>query len=814
MSKFDFDAIEKKWQKKWDDVDLYKTGEDTSKESMYCLDYFPYPSGAGLSVGHCKNYVPTDTFSRYFRMKGFNVLHPTGWDAFGLPAENYAIKMGVHPEETTRINTQNYKRQMRLIGTTYDWNREVNSSSPEYYKWTQWFFLLLFERGLAYQDFGLQWWCDDCKTVLANEQVEDGKCWRCGHEARKKDLKQWFFKITDYADRLIDDLENVDWPEPIKIMQRNWINRSHGAKAIFTAETGDEIEIFTTRPDTLFGATYMVLAPEHKLVPKLTKPDKQKEIEEYIKQSTKASEVERLSTDKEKTGIFTGSYATNPVNGEKIPIWIGDYVLVTYGTGAIMCVPAHDVRDFAFATKYKLPIIEVISPDGNEHKLEEAYTEPGTVINSGEHNGLNSEEFKKVITEWLEKNKKGCTDINYKMRDWLISRQRYWGAPIPIIHCEKCGAVPVPKDQLPVKLPHVHSFEPAGDGKSPLARVDEFVNTTCPKCGGKAKRETDTMDGFACSSWYFLRYASPHETDRPFDPEKVDYWLPVDVYVGGAEHAVMHLIYARFWTKVMFDAGLVKFSEPFTKLLNQGMLLGSDHQKMSKSKGNVVTPDSMVKLYGADALRGYILFMGPFEGEVIWEEKGCAGVHRFLGRLWEMVTENKYGESEIPDETKTELQRLQHKLILKVTSDIENFRFNTSVSSFMETYNNLSKYTDNPTVTSSKIWKEVIESYLILLAPICPYITEEMWEIVGNTESIHLQSWPIGDEKLAIDQSVKIPIQVNGKLRDMIIVPIGTPEEKLEELALTSEKVQKYIGDKKVVKVIIPKGKLVSIVVK
>ncbi len=814
MSKYDFDAIEHKWQKKWDDVDLYKTGEDTSKKSMYCLDYFPYPSGAGLSVGHCKNYVPTDTFSRYFRMKGFNVLHPTGWDAFGLPAENYAIKMGVHPEETTRVNTENYKRQMRLIGTTYDWNREINSSSPEYYKWTQWFFLLLFERGLAYQDFGSQWWCDDCKTVLANEQVEDGKCWRCGHEARKKDLKQWFFKITDYADRLIDDLENVDWPEPIKIMQRNWINRSHGAKAIFTAETGDEIEIFTTRPDTLFGATYMVLAPEHKLVPKLTKPDKKKEIEEYIRQSTKASEVERLSTDKEKTGIFTGSYATNPVNGEKIPIWIGDYVLATYGTGAIMCVPAHDVRDFAFAIKYKLPIIEVISPDGNEHKLEEAYTEPGTVINSAEYNGLKSEEFKKVITEWLEKNKKGNTDINYKMRDWLISRQRYWGAPIPIIHCEKCGAVPVPKDELPVKLPHVHNFEPAGDGKSPLARVDEFVNTTCPKCGGKAKRETDTMDGFDCSSWYFLRYTSPHETDRPFDPEKVDYWLPVDVYVGGAEHAVMHLIYARFWTKVMFDAGLVKFSEPFTKLLNQGMLLGSDHQKMSKSKGNVVTPDSMVKLYGADALRGYILFMGPFEGEVIWEEKGCAGVHRFLGRLWEMVTENKYGDSEIPDETETELRRLQHKLILKVTSDIENFRFNTSVSSFMETYNNLSKYMDNPTVTGSKIWKEVIESYLILLAPICPYITEEMWGKLGNSESIHLQSWPVGDEKLAIDQSVKIPIQVNGKLRDMIIVPVGTPEEKLRELALASEKVQRYIGDKKVIKVIIPRGKLVSIVVK
>jgi leucyl-tRNA synthetase len=813
VSKYDFVSIEDKWQHRWDDADIYKTTELPGKDSMYCLDYFPYPSGAGLSVGHCRNYIPTDVYSRFFRMKGYNVLHPTGWDAFGLPAENYAIKMGIHPEETTKINTENYKRQLTLLGTSYDWNREINSSDPSYYRWTQWFFLLLYKRGLAYQDFGSQWWCDSCKTVLANEQVEDGKCWRCGGEARKKDLKQWYFKVTEYADRLIDDLENVDWPEPIKIMQRNWINRSHGAKVTFTAETDDEIEIFTTRPDTLFGATYMVLAPEHKLVPKLTKPDYKDTVDAYVEKSNKTLERERLATDKEKTGVFTGSYAINPVNGNRIPIWIGDYVLVNYGTGAIMCVPAHDTRDFTFATEYMLPIIEVISPDGKKHNLTEAYTEQGIVINSSQYDGMQSEEFKSVITKWLEDNGKGKKDVNYKIRDWLISRQRYWGAPIPIIHCENCGTVPVPEEDLPVKLPHIDNFQPAGDGQSPLARVDEFVNTTCPKCGGKAKRETDTMDGFACSSWYFLRYASPHESKRPFDPEKVKYWLPVDVYVGGAEHAVMHLIYARFWTKVMYDAGLVKFEEPFAKLLNQGMLLGSDHQKMSKSKGNVVTPDSMVEKYGADALRGYILFMGPFEGEVIWEEKGCAGLHRFLGRVWEMITEIEYGDEQLDEANTNYLRRIQHKLILKVTSDIENFRFNTPVSTFMETYNSLSHYSTDLKVTRSSVWKEIIETYLILLAPICPYITEEMWETLGHKGSIHLQTWPEGDTTLAKDDMVKIPVQVNGKLRDVLQVPAGTSEEAIQDMAFSSDKIKKYIDGKKIKKVIIPKGKIVSIVV-
>ncbi|HNW32372.1 MAG TPA: leucine--tRNA ligase, partial [Caldisericia bacterium] len=546
MGNFDFKAIESKWQKYWDGNKIYRTTNDPGKKKLYCLDFFPYPSGSGLSVGHCRNYIPSDVYSRYFRMVGYNVLHPMGWDSFGLPAENYAIQMGIHPEATTAKNTANYKRQMTLIGTSYDWEREINSSDPDYYKWTQWFFLLLFERGLAYQNYGAQWWCPECKTVLANEQAEGGVCWRCGSQVERKDLKQWFFKITDYAERLEKDLETIDWPEPIKIMQRNWIGRSEGAKIIFKSENGHDIVVFTTRPDTLFGCTYMVLAPEHELVPELTTPEQKNAIEAYIKEARRASDIDRLSTDKEKTGVFTGSYAINPANGKKVPIWIGDYVLASYGTGAIMCVPAHDERDFAFAKKFGLPVVQVISKDGGLMNLENAYTESGTMVNSGQYDGMDSEKFKKVIVEELRKKGIATPTVNYKLRDWLISRQRYWGAPIPVVHCEKCGTVAVPKDQLPVKLPHIDKFEPSTDGKSPLAKIPEFVNTTCPKCGGPAQRETDTMDGFACSSWYFLRFPNPHENDRPFDPEMIKYWLPVDVYVGGAEHAVMHLIYARF----------------------------------------------------------------------------------------------------------------------------------------------------------------------------------------------------------------------------------------------------------------------------
>ncbi len=746
MGNFDFKAIESKWQKYWDDNKIYRTTNDPGKKKLYCLDFFPYPSGSGLSVGHCRNYVPTDVYSRYFRMVGHNVLHPMGWDAFGLPAENYAIQMGIHPEVTTAKNTANYKRQMTLIGTSYDWEREINSSDPDYYKWTQWFFLLLFERGLAYQNYGAQWWCPECKTVLANEQAEGGACWRCGSQVERKDLKQWFFKITDYADRLEKDLETIDWPEPIKIMQRNWIGRSEGAKIIFKSEKGRDIVVFTTRPDTLFGCTYMVLAPEHELVPELTTPEQKNAIEAYIKEARRASDIDRLSTDKEKTGVFTGSYAINPANGKKVPIWIGDYVLASYGTGAIMCVPAHDERDFAFAKRFGLPVIQVISKDGGLMNLENAYTEPGIMVNSGQYDGMDSEKFKKAIDEELGKKAIATSPVNYKLRDWLSSRQRYWGAPIPVIHCEKCGTVAVPKDQLPVKLPHIDKFEPSTDGKSPLAKIPEFVNTTCPKCGGPAQRETDTMDGFACSSWYFLRFPNPHENNRPFDPEMIRYWLPVDVYVGGAEHAVMHLIYARFWTKVMHDAGLISFIEPFQKLMNQGMVLGGDHQKMSKSKGNVVTPDSMVEKYGADALRGYILFMGPFEGEVVWDEPGCAGVYRFLGRVFDNFTSWKYGNANAGEQLTKELARIKHKLILKVTSDIERFHFNTAISSFMEAFNSIYDLAKTPGTTETKEFRDFIENYVILLAPFCPYITEEVWELLGNKASVHQQRWPVGDE--------------------------------------------------------------------
>lgn len=814
MGNFDFKAIESKWQKYWDDNKIYRTTNDPGKKKLYCLDFFPYPSGSGLSVGHCRNYVPTDVYYRYFRMVGHNVLHPMGWDAFGLPAENYAIQMGIHPEVTTAKNTANYKRQMTLIGTSYDWEREINSSDPDYYKWTQWFFLLLFERGLAYQNYGAQWWCPECKTVLANEQAEGGACWRCGSQVERKDLKQWFFKITDYADRLEKDLETIDWPEPIKIMQRNWIGRSEGAKIIFKSEKGRDIVVFTTRPDTLFGCTYMVLAPEHELVPELTTPEQKNAIETYIKEARRASDIDRLSTDKEKTGVFTGSYAINPANGKKVPIWIGDYVLASYGTGAIMCVPAHDERDFAFAKRFGLPVIQVISKDGGLMNLENAYTEPGIMVNSGQYDGMDSEKFKKAIVEELGKKGIATSTVNYKLRDWLISRQRYWGAPIPVIHCEKCGTVAVPKDQLPVKLPHIDKFEPSTDGKSPLAKIPEFVNTTCPKCGGPAQRETDTMDGFACSSWYFLRFPNPHENNRPFDPEMIRYWLPVDVYVGGAEHAVMHLIYARFWTKVMHDAGLISFIEPFQKLMNQGMVLGGDHQKMSKSKDNVVTPDSMVEKYGADALRGYILFMGPFEGEVVWDEPGCAGVYRFLGRVFDNFTSWKYGNANAGEQLTKELARIKHKLILKVTSDIERFHFNTAISSFMEAFNSIYDLAKTPGTTETKEFRDFIENYVILLAPFCPYITEEVWELLGNKASVHQQRWPVGDETFTKEDTVNIPIQVNGKLRHVIQIQIGTSEEEIQKIALSEEQVKKFTDGHEILKVMVPKGKLVSIVIK
>ncbi|MDZ7292076.1 MAG: leucine--tRNA ligase [candidate division KSB1 bacterium] len=862
--RYDFKALEAKWRPYWEQIGLYKTptgaaGTDPNKPKYYVLDFFPYPSGDGLSVGHCRNYIPTCVIARYMRMKGYNVLHPMGWDAFGLPAENYAIKMKVHPAVTTKQNTDNYRRQMKLIEASYDWEREINSSTPEYYRWTQWFFLLLFKRGLAYQAMGSQWWCPQCKTILANEQVEAGRCWRCHSEVTKKDLKQWYFKITEYADRLLADLDTINWPEPIKLMQRNWIGRSEGTEVIFTVKlahsptrpltlspsqergrrgkrgTGREkesreyrIPVFTTRVDTLFGVTFMVLAPEHPLTMPLTTPEHQAEVEAYVERSKRLTEIDRMSTEKEKTGVFTGSYAIHPLSGERIPIWVADYVLMGYGTGAVMGVPGHDTRDFAFAKKYNLPIIEVISPDGKAHGVEECFADYGIMINSGPYSGLTSEEGIRRLNADLEAKGLGKKQVTYKMRDWLISRQRYWGAPIPIVHCEKDGAVAVPDEQLPVLLPELKDFEPTGDGRSPLAKVESWVNTTCPRCGGPAKRETDTMDGFACSSWYFLRFTDPHNDQAPFDPEKMKYWMPVDLYVGGAEHAVMHLLYARFWTKVMYDAGVVPFVEPFPTLRNQGMLLAQDGRKMSKSLGNVITPDAVVEEYGVDALRAYILFLGPFEGESKWEETGIKGVSRFLTRFWNLATETlphfadtergRVGERESGREGfdgKT-FRRWMHKTIKRVSHDIENFEFNTAVAALMEYLNFLysCRKEDGTLTVSMDLWRQGIETFTRLISPIAPFIAEEIWQdVLGNKgKSVHQQPWLTYDEKEIAEEQMTIVVQVNGKLRDQVVVPVDITEEQLKQTVLSSERVQKFMEGKAVRRVIIVPQKLVNIV--
>ncbi len=649
---YDFKKLEEKWRTYWREIDLYRTGSDEAKPKYYILDFFPYPSGDGLSVGHCRNYVPTCVAARYKRKRGFNVLHPMGWDAFGLPAENYAINHGVHPRITTERHNRNYRRQMQLIECSYDWSREFSSTDPGYYRWTQWFFLLLFKRDLAYRDTGSQWWCPIDKTILANEQVINGRCWRCGSLVTRKDLEQWYFKITEYADRLLTDLDTIEWPESIKTMQRNWIGRSDGVEIAFEIESDGQavearsISTFTTRPDTLFGVTFLALAPEHPLIEQVVAEAQKEVVGAYVERARRMTEIDRLAADKEKTGVFSGAYARHPLSGERIPIWVADYVLMGYGSGAVMGVPAHDSRDFAFAQKYGLEIVEVVSPDGQDYGVDRCYVEPGIMINSGEYSGQSSRKGGERLAADLAEAGLGQKQITYKMRDWLISRQRYWGAPIPIIHCPECGPVAVPDSELPVRLPDLDDFAPTDDGRSPLARVEEWVNTTCPECGRPAQRETDTMDGFACSSWYFLRFASPHYQEGPFEPTAMDYWLPVDTYVGGAEHAVMHLLYARFWTKVMFDAGLIPFDEPFCELRNQGVLHAADGQRMSKSKGNVVTPDEVVAEHGTDALRTYILFIGPFEGDVIWDganmkvtnfDKANDWVHGSYREGWEVI---------------------------------------------------------------------------------------------------------------------------------------------------------------------------------
>lgn len=819
MEKYNPQEIEEKWRKIWQENKLYKTEETKEKPKYYCLDFFPYPSGDGLSVGHCKNYIPTDVFSRFKRMCGFNVLHPMGWDAFGQPAEQEAISKGIHPKITTAKYTANYKRQLNLIGASYDWEREINSSHPDYYKWTQWFFLLLYKRGLAYRAKAPVNWCPNCLTVLANEEVEDGKCWRCNGKVIKRDLMQWFFKITAYVDDLLTDLETIDWPEKIVLMQRNWIGRSEGIEFDLKIKNSlKAISVFTTRPDTIYGMTFVVLAPEHPLVDELTTSEFKDSVETYKSVAYQKSEIQRLSLEKEKEGVFIGAYAINPINMEEIPIYIADYVSMTYGTGAIMAVPAHDERDFEFARKYDLLIRVVISPpDCDSKTLEEAYTGEGVMVNSGEYNNFHSKDGINKICDYLEREGIGKRKINYRMRDWLISRQRYWGAPIPIIYCDDCGTVPVPEEDLPVLLPDIEKYQPTKTGESPLAKVSEFVNTVCPECKKPAKRETDTMGGFSCSSWYFLRFTSPHYINGPFEPDKIKYWMPVDLYVGGAEHAVMHLLYARFWTKVMYDANIIDFHEPFSRLLNQGMMHAPDGRLMSKSKGNVITPDEVVEEYGADALRTYELFLGPFEQDAIWNDRGINGVFKFLKRVWGLILKEsplifKQKPSVDNEDISKELQKMIHKTIKKVTMDFEKFKFNTAVAALMEYVNYLYSRLDKN--ISEEVWLKAIDTLMILPAPIAPFMAEELWEITGHKDSIHMQSWPEWDEKLVFEEKFTLIIQVNGKLRDKVEVPISISEEEIKEIALKSQKVQKFIKNKKIIKFVTVPNRLINLVTK
>lgn len=818
VDSYNFKKLEKRWSPFWEEIDLYKTGNDPDKENFYCLDYFPYPSGAGLSVGHCRNYVPTDVISRKKKMDGLNVLHPMGWDAFGQPAEEYAIKTGMHPADVTVKNTENYKRQMKLFEAGYDWSREINSSDPDYYRWTQYFFLLLFDRGLAYQSDNYQMYCPQCRIVLSNEESAGGICWRCSGEVTRKRLPQWYFKITDYADRLLDDLDDLDWPESIKAMQRNWIGRSSGAEVVFVVETpGGRIDlpVYTTRIDTIFGATFCVLAPEHPDLHSICTPDHEQQVREYITASAAKSDLERMvASEKDKSGAFTGAYAINPFNGEKIPVWTADYVLGGYGTAAIMAVPGHDERDHAFAKKYGLPIIEVIAPGGIARGVDdEAAVADGLLLNSGEFSGLSSEESRRAMAEHAEKNGYGRAETRYRIRDWLVSRQRYWGAPIPIIHCDSCGAVP--DRDLPVTLPDVKSYAPDDSGRSPLASCEGWVNVKCPRCGAPAKRETSTMAGFACSSWYFLRFPSPGCDTAPFDKAEVDRWLPVDLYVGGAEHAVMHLIYARFWTKVMFDAGMVGFSEPFACLKNQGMLLSYDHQKMSKSKNNVITPDEMVVKYGADALRLYIIFMGPFEVELEWSEEGIAGTYRFLKRIWNLFLETATVKTAPPDHAfGKELRYELARMVKKVTEDIDGFQFNTAVAAMMEFLNFISANRDRASSAPAE-WKRAQRDLLLVLAPAAPFIAEDLWHRLGFGEdggSIHTEQWPGYDPDDLILDTIEIVVQVKGKIRDRIMVPAEATREQMERAALAGEKVQDYLKGAPPKRIIVVPGKLVNII--
>lgn len=882
--KYNPKVIENKWRSVWETTGIYKTEEDSKKPKFYALDMFPYPSGVGLHVGHPKGYIATDVFSRMKTLQGYNVLHPMGWDAFGLPAENYALKNKVHPKKAVDENVKKFKKQLEVLGFNYDWNREINTTNPEYYRWTQWIFLKLFEKGLAYESDEPINWCPSCKTGLAQEDLEGNVCERCGSEVEKKPIRQWVLKMTDYADRLLYDLDNkdFDWEEQIKEQQRNWIGRSEGALIKFKIKneklkinskdqnsktqnsdsgqarmTESGIEVFTTRVDTIFGCTYMVVAPEHPILDSITTKEQRKEVEKYKSDAIKKSEIERQD-DKEKTGVFTGLYAVNPFNGEEVPIWVADYVLMNYGTGAVMAVPAHDERDWEFAENYDLKVNPVIEPfndspeltqmplpelskkerSGDYPSLEETrlakyeaikggqmyFTGDGKLTNSGEFTGLTSEDAKVKMADWLEKKKIGSRKVNYKLRDWVFSRQRYWGEPIPIIHCEECGVVPVPENELPVELPEVERYEPMGTGESPLAAIDEWVNTKCPKCGGKAKRETNTMPQWAGSCWYYLRYIDPKNDKSLVAKDKEKEWMPVDLYVGGAEHATRHLLYARFWHKFLYDINVVSTTEPFKRLVHVGLILAEDGRKMSKRWNNVINPDDIVNQFGADSMRIYEMFMGPFTKEVSWSSQGVKGVKRFLDKVWDLSQEIiEYKEAENSEDDlnseksieETALARITNKTIKKVTEDIEDFKFNTAVSAMMECVNELIKIKEKlPVESSSDVWRKAIENLTVILSPFAPHMAEEIWEGLGFKESIVTVNWPSYNKDLIKEETVVIPVQVNGKVRDQILIDIGAGEEDVKKQAYESEKVQKYIDGKEIVKTVFVPGKLISIVVK
>lgn len=861
MAKYPFDSIEPKWQAFWEKNKTFKACEDAripKNKRAYVLDMFPYPSAAGLHVGHPEGYTATDIWCRYLRMNGYAVLHPMGFDSFGLPAENYAIKTGTHPKITTDANIKKFREQIKAFGFSYDWDREISTCDDSYYHWTQWIFLQLYKRGLAYEAQTPINWCPSCKTGLANEEVKDGKCDRCSTQTERKNIRQWILRITDYAERLLEDLDDLDWPESVKLMQKNWIGKSEGAEVLFKIadspkDNEQNITVFTTRADTLFGASYMVLAPEHELVKSITKAEQKNAVEAYIEETAKKSDLERTDLAKIKTGVFTGSYAINPVNNKKIPIWISDYVLISYGTGAIMAVPAHDERDWDFATQFNLPKIQVVAskeewaqkgPEGDYSAEPTEYTvADGLSVNSPGFNGLNTQDCIAKIISWLEEKKIGKRTTNYKLRDWVFSRQRYWGEPIPLVHCPTCGTVALNEKDLPLKLPQVESYQPTGTGESPLAGIEAWVNCTCPRCKGKAKRETNTMPQWAGSCWYYIRYLDPKNTKEFAAQEKIDYWLPVDLYVGGAEHAVLHLLYSRFWHKVLYDLNLVSTKEPFQRLINQGMITSFAYQrknktlvpidevrevsgktdefeeiatgeklerviaKMSKSLKNVINPDDVIREYGADSCRIYEMFMGPLEISKPWSTQGLIGVSRFLERVWALsqkpMTEAPKDDLSSPEAS--ELTKLLHKTIKKVTNDTASLNFNTAISQMMIFTNELTKKDCFP----KALWAEFVK----ILSPYAPHLAEELWQLLGNKESLAYEAWPLFDERLTLENTCTIVVQVNGKIRDKFEASIGTDKEELEKQALKTAGALKFIENTTPKKVIVVKDKLVNIVI-